>query len=271
MKIISICLLLLATSALGQTSGDVFEQFNDDLSVSSDIFSDFNDDLESSQVLEDERFYRYGRFFAVNLGVGFTTFTGNRGKAYFDQHPSFNFNFVYFFSFQTALTLGFAYSSHRMILDSFTAGSPDANVGLVQTTLLRPYLGYRFYLDTKDLGTAITYANPYFVGRFEYWFHNNEFVDDGNTIEDQSFGGVGLAAGFGFEFPLELKKRYLNMEFLFHNVAFEDRYTTDYRRLTTSNCPDPDCDDAQRANSVAGFDDLDGFVLTFVMNYTISW
>lgn len=275
MKVALLCFLLLTSTAIGQTSGDVFEQFNDDLSVSSDIFSDYNDDLESSQVLEDERFYRYGRFFAVNLGVGVTTFTGNRGAAYFDQHPTFNFNFVYFFNFHTALVLGVAYSSHRMVLDSFTAGSKDANVGLVQTDMIRSYIGYRFYLDTKDLGTAITYSNPYFIGRFEYWFHRNKFLDEGSTLEDQSLGGVGLAAGFGLEFPLELKKRYLNMEFLFHNVAFKDRYTSDYRRLTEQNCPTtsvpPQCTNSQIQNSVQGYNDLDGFVLTFMMNYTISW
>lgn len=248
-----------------QTSGDVFEQFNDDLSVSSDIFSDYNDDLDSSQMLEDERFYRYGRFFAVNLGIGATTYTGNRGAAYSDQHPSYNFNFVYFFNFHTALTLGLAYSTHRMVIDSITVGSPEANIGLVQINMLRTYLGYRFYLDTADLGTAITYSNPYFIARMEYWYQTTKFLEEGSPLEDIAEGGIGFSAGAGLEFPLELKKRYLNMEFLVHNVAFKDRFTTKYRKITPENCPT--CTDF----SAAGYDDMDGFVITMMMNYTISW
>ena len=59
----------------------MMDMVDDDVSVGSDIFNDFSEDLESSQVLEDERYYRYGRFFSVNLGTGVTNFTGKRGRA----------------------------------------------------------------------------------------------------------------------------------------------------------------------------------------------
>ena len=42
---------------------------DDDLNVGGDIFTDFNEDLEASQVLEDERYYRHGRFFCLPNGT----------------------------------------------------------------------------------------------------------------------------------------------------------------------------------------------------------
>lgn len=36
---------------------------DDDLNIGGDIFNDFNESLDEAQVVEDERFYRYGRFF----------------------------------------------------------------------------------------------------------------------------------------------------------------------------------------------------------------
>ena len=58
--------ILVQTNCFAQTSDDI--NIDSDLNVGGDIFSDFNEDLEASQVMEDERFYRYSRFFAVNLG-----------------------------------------------------------------------------------------------------------------------------------------------------------------------------------------------------------
>jgi len=49
------------------------EMMDDDLTIDGDIFNDFNEDLEATQVLEDERFYRYGRFFQAMIGLGTTT------------------------------------------------------------------------------------------------------------------------------------------------------------------------------------------------------
>ena len=33
--------------------------------------------------------------------------------------------------------------------------------------MLRVYFSYRYYIDTSELGTAITYSNPYFTGRIK--------------------------------------------------------------------------------------------------------
>jgi hypothetical protein len=109
MKQLFITLLLLfsayaafgpAATAFAQSNDQVMSEIDEDLNPGSDIFTDFNEDLESAQVLEDERFYRYGRFFSVNIGGGFTTFTGKRGKAYEDNPPTFHLSTNYFLDFQ---------------------------------------------------------------------------------------------------------------------------------------------------------------------------
>ncbi|MFN8370597.1 MAG: hypothetical protein U0T83_08250 [Bacteriovoracaceae bacterium] len=108
---IFLLLASFAATAFADFDTDEVKGFNDDdLTLGGDIFNDFNEDLDAAQVLEDERFYEYGRFFAVNFSMGITTFTGNRGAAYEDEHPTFGLSVMYFSSFHLAYTLGFALS-----------------------------------------------------------------------------------------------------------------------------------------------------------------
>jgi hypothetical protein len=264
MKIFLLILLIFTTPTWAQNNTTDFDM-SEDLNVGGDIFSDFNEDLEASQVMEDERFYRYSRFFALNLGLGLTTFTGNRGLAYTDNHPSYHFGLMYFIDFQNVFVMGFEYSRHTMFIDTHVMGSKTQIIGAVQTSMLRPYFGFRYYIDTTDLGTAITYSSPYFVGRMEYWYQTNQYVENPN-LSDQSGGGIGTAIGFGLEFPIELKKSYFNIEFLFHTVNFFDKYTQDYRRI-----PDDQNQDPAAFPSTYGYDDLTGNVYSLFFNYTISW
>ncbi|MFL5783297.1 MAG: hypothetical protein ACJ76H_01725 [Bacteriovoracaceae bacterium] len=257
-KIFLIFILLLPALAGAQSNEQISDEIEDELNPGSDIFSDFNEDLEASQVLEDERFYRYGRFFSVNLGGGFTTFTGNRGNAYDDNHPTFHLSTNYFMDFQQAIMLGVEYSKHTMVLDTKTNAYQTKNVGAVQTDFTRVFVGYKYYIDTTDLGTAITYSNPYFIGRFEYWYQTNKFVDR-PEFQKQKGGGIGTGIGFGLEFPIELKKSYIGVEFLFHVVNFFDKYTQDYRKVNNL------------AGSTYGYDDLTGNVISIMITYNFTW
>lgn len=258
----SFCLSLSSVS-FAQTSPQGFDM-GDDLNIGGDIFSDFNEDLEASQVMEDERFYRYSRFFSVNIGLGATTFTGNRGLAYTDNHPSYNFAVMYFINFQNVFVMGFEYSKHTMFIDTHVNGHQSEIIGAVETSMMRPYFGFRYYIDTADLGTAITYSSPYFVGRMEYWYQTNTYPE-ADDISDEAGGGIGTGLGFGFEFPIELKKTYFNVEFMYHTVNFMDKYTMDYRKIE-----DPDHDQSTYP-STYGYDDLSGSVYTMFLNYSISW
>lgn len=253
------CALMIGLKVYAQSTDQVMQELEDETVVSgSDIFSDFNEDLESSQVLEDERFYRYGRFFSVNLGAGLTTFTGNRGQAYEDNHPTFHLSVNYFLDFQKAILLGLEYSKHTMVLDTEVNGYPgQGRLGAVVTDMTRLFVGYKYYIDTTDLGTAITYSNPYFVGRLEYWYQRNKFLDKKN-LEDVKGGGLGTGLGFGFEFPVELKASYVDVEFLYHVVNFFDKFTQDYRQTSA-------------AASTYGYDDLTGNVITLIVTYNFTW
>lgn len=256
-------ILLFPLSLWAQNSDQVLQEVEDDLTMGADIFSDFNEDLESAQVLEDERFYRYGRFFSVNLGGGFTTFTGNRGRAYEDNNPTFHLSMNYFLDFQKSILLGVEYSKHTMVLDTKVNGYPDnAKIGAVVTDMTRVFAGLKYYIDTADLGTAITYSNPHFIGRVEYWYQTNKFDDTKNTdspIPNQKGGGIGTAVGVGLEFPIELKQSYIGVEFLYHVVNFFDKYTQDYRQIEND------------ANSTYGYEDLTGNVMSMVITYNFTW
>lgn len=228
----------------------------DDLNVGGDIFTDFNEDLQDSQVLEDERFYRYGRFYSVNFSAGMTTFTGNRGTAYLREPPSFGLSLTYFMDFETAFVLGMAYSKHSMIIDGPVEDAVrDGGFGLIEINMFRVFFGFRYYIDTYDLGTAITWANPYLIGRMEYWYQTNKFVDD-NTLADSSGGAFGVAGGFGLEFPVKIKESYIGVEALYHSVNFFDQYTTSYRPVDGSD---------------AGYENLEGDVITFMVSYVLSF
>lgn len=258
-----IFILILSIPAWGQFTPQGFQE-EDELNIGGDIFSDFNEDLEASQVMEDERFYRYSRFVSLNLGLGVTTFTGNRGLAYEDNHPSFGLGLMYFIDFQNVFVMGFEYSQHTMFIDTYVNGYKDQQIGAVVTSMFRPYFGFRYYIDTSDLGTAITYSNPYFIGRAEYWYQTNRFPE-ADGVSDEANGGVGLGFGGGLEFPIEIKKSYFNVEFLYHTVNFFDKYTQDYRKIS-------DDDVAAGANSSDyGYEDLTGNVISIMFNYVISW
>jgi hypothetical protein len=260
-------ILLLPLASFGQSADQIMQEVEDDLNPGSDIFSDFNEDLESAQVLEDERFYRYGRFFSVNVGAGLTTFTGNRGQAYTDNPPTFHLSVNYFLDFQKAITLGVEYSKHTMVLDTEVNGYPNVNLGAVVTDFTRVFIGYKYYIDTTDLGTAITYSNPHLIGRLEYWYQTSNFIDQRN-LPKQKGGGIGSGLGVGLEFPIELKQSYVSVEALYHVVNFFDKYTQDYRRVsdnpatTTIN---------EAANSTYGYEDLTGNVISLVITYNFTW
>jgi hypothetical protein len=266
MKAISLILFLILSWELrAQSSEQILNELEDDTILGGDIFSDFNEDIESGQTLEDERYYRYGRFFSVNMGLGLTSFTGNRGAAYDDNPPTFHFSVNYFLDFQKAVTLGVEYSKHTMILDTIVNGYRDMDqLGAVVTDMTRVFVGFKYYIDTTDLGTAITYSNPHYIARAEYWYQTNDFIDH-RSLPRQKGGGIGTGLGFGLEFPVELKESYVSVEFLYHVVNFFDKFTQDYRMVF-----DPDTG-LPVDGSTYGYDDLVGNVLTFMITYNITW
>lgn len=243
------------TSASAQDgTNDIFAADDDDLNIGGDIFTDFSEDIENAKVVEDERFYRFGRFFCFNASLGLTTFDGNRGIAYSNLPPTFGISFTFFKDFQTALALGLEMSRHSMYLKDKVQGWTAAP-GMIDVSMLRVFFGYRYYIETTNLGTAITYSNPYLVGRMEYWYQTNKFLSQ-SQLPNQIGGGLGFGLGGGLEFPIELKESYWGVEFLVHTVNFFDKNTTNYT---------PDVPDGY------GFSDLGGNVYSLMVSYVFNW
>ncbi len=250
-------LLFLAHLALMTAHGqeqDFGEVDDDDLGSGQDIFSDFNEDLENNQVMEDERFYRYGRFFSFQVGVGMTAFNGNRGTAYDNDHPSYGLGINYFPNFQDSFGLGFEFSKHHMFQDYKSVGFKN-KPGFIDVSMLRVYFSYRYYIDTSNLGTAITFSNPYFTLRMEYWYSTVKYIDQSSEPNDTG-GGLGFGFGGGFEFPIKLRESYINTQLLIHNVNFHDKHTQKYKADTPGG---------------PGYDDMTGNAFSLMVAYVMSW
>ena len=254
LKLSLIFILLLPSLCFAQLN-DGFSIEEDDLVVGGDIFTDFNEDVEEAQVLEDERFFRYGRFFSFSISLGVTSFDGNRGTAYENDPPSYGLSVHYFSDFLSSFGVGFAFSKHHFFVDQPVLGFDPNPPGLIDVNILRVFFDYRFYIDTANLGTAITYSNPYFVGRVEYWYLTNKFIDQ-SLLADDAGGGLGFGAGFGLEFPIKIKESYIGTEFLYHSVNLHDKFTQNYRPLNEGEF---------------GFEDLTGNIWTLMVSYTMSW
>jgi hypothetical protein len=180
--------------------------------------------------------------------------------AYENEHPSFGFAVNVFQDFQSSFGLGFAYSKHHMHLTDPLEGFKDlidgdkTGPGFITVNMLRVFFSYRYYIDTSNLGTAITYSNPYFIGRLEYWYQTNKYVDQ-PVLPDDTGGALGFAFGGGLEFPLKLTESYLGIEMLVHSAAFFDKYSQMFKGV----------------NPGTGYDDLTGYAFTTMMSYVINW
>ena len=263
-----IFLLILSPYAANAQFTSDFKIEDDDLTIGGDIFNDFNEELEESQVLEDERYYRFGRFFTFQVGIGGTGFTGNRGAVTAAEPPGYTLGFVYFLNFNVAFGIGLDFSKHNMIFRdrTFSFSNQENGPGLVEVSFLRPYFSVRYYLDTSNLGTAITWSNPHLIGRLEFWNQTNDFIDQ-PTIGEQTGGGLGFGLGFGLEFPIVLKEYYVSLRFLYHTVNYFDKFTQGFRSVLL----DPNGAPTVENPLGDGIDDLTGDAYSIFVSYVVNW
>ena len=150
-----------------------------------------------------------------------------------------------------------------MFLKDPVAGFPNAKdaqgnnapPGLVDVSMLRVFFAYRYYIETANLGTAITYSNPYIVGRMEYWYQTNKYEDQ-TELPKEIGGGLGFGLGFGLEFPIELKESYVGLEVLLHTVNFPDKNTQKFAPLKEGGY---------------GFQNLGGNAYSTMVSYVFNW
>lgn len=179
-------------------------------------FSDFVPFEDEYDIDEDERFMYFGRFFAVSLGTGMHIFGGNIGQLYNTAIPVLDLRLIYFFDFRLAGSIGLSSASH-----AFNA-APN---GAVEVSLLRLNADMKYYFDTKNVGAAITAANPYAVAGVSQVFRTQVFADHNSVEKDNAFA---VSAGLGMEFALKPRKTSIGVEGRIHQIFFQDRYDQEY-------------------------------------------
>jgi hypothetical protein len=176
-------------------------------------FGEFSDEDEA----EDTRFFQYGRFFGVSLGLGYEGAMGNRGALFTGGLPAYTLRVHYWFDFNFALTLGIYSAKHQ-----YTGSrSDEEEVTEKHDWNLFAYgAELRYYVETRDATAPITFAGPFVqVGVGNYSKSENSVTAPDAVSKDSA---IGLSFGGGLEFPLKPRKSYLNLEVKFISVSFKD-------------------------------------------------
>lgn len=183
-------------------------------------YADFSMDEEEH---EDSIYFQYGRFFAMSLGLGYQTATGNRGRLYEAAFPRFDVRLQYWFGFQFAVDLGLFFANHQ-----YTSG------GLVTQVKMIGYSSHlKYYFDVRDAAAPITFANPFL--EFGAGAMSKSETDAQDTVADAD-STFTVSLGGGLEFPIAHKKTYVSLEFLYHTQGFLD--TAEDQFATTRGIPD---------------------------------
>ncbi|MBY0472652.1 hypothetical protein K2X30_15915 [bacterium] len=185
-------------------------------------FGDFNGEDEEAAAT---KYFQYGRFFALSLGLGFESVSGNRGALWQGGFPLVELKAHYWFNFNFALDLDFYNVGH------FYPSASGPN-----TTVKMSYLGanVRYYFDTKNLPAGVTFASPFIsIGGGSY----SKTETSGSTAAGTPDSAFGFAAGGGFEFVASPHSVYVVLEGKVHFVTFTD---TQNQTSTSSGATLPD-------------------------------
>lgn len=187
-------------------------------------FTEYGEFNESDDEDSDARFFQNGRFFGVSLGLGFQTVDGYRGALWQGGFPSFDFKVHYWFDFNVAIDLGFTTSQ-------FYYDTTVDNIGHMDVNLLRVGIDLKYYFDTKNLSSAISFASPYVLLGASAYSKTENSVTQATQDSDTS---MGVSGGVGLEFAISPRKSYFAVEGKMHVVTFKDTYTS---RFTSQNLP----------------------------------
>ena len=187
-------------------------------------YGDFNDDEAEAN---DLRFYQYGRLFGIQLGVGNSGATGNRGKLWSGGFPMLSVKTVYWFNFNMALDLDLSSLSH-------VYNVPERG-GTTDVQLIQLGVNLRYSFDTRDAAAQVAFANPFVqVGIASYGLTQTT-ADTGTSDRDSAFG---VSAGAGLEFALVPRTSYFLIDGRVHMVRFADTYTSNFNVAGAGNLND---------------------------------
>lgn len=202
-------------------------------------YGEFNEDEDEAA---EARFYQFGRFFGVSLGLNYEGATGNRGRLWTGGFPGFDFRIHYWFDFNFAMDMGFYTSPHKFDAGPLLGGPNDVRVTAI-------ILNLKYYIETKNLSSGITFVNPYFLGGVGSYTKTQTPRDAPTAVDKDTKFGMGL--GGGLEFALNPRKVYFGLEGKIHHVPFKDN---SYDGLKNQ-----------------GLADLSGMLYTFSGNFLFTW
>jgi len=196
-----------------ETSGRTQQPEEDDFKQTPfTSFGEFNDEEEA----EDTRFFQYGRFFGVSVGLGYEGAMGNRGTLFTGGLPAFELRVHYWFDFNFAMTLGIYSAKHQYT--GAKLGSADTSTTKHDFSLFKFGGELRYYFDTRDATAPVTFAGPFLILGLGNYSKTENAIESPTDIQKDT--ALGLSFGAGLEFPLRPRKSYLNLEAKFHSVSF---------------------------------------------------
>ena len=204
-------------------------------------YGEFNQEKEED---EDLKFFQNGRFAGVSAGLGFQSVTGNRGLLWQGGFPLVDLKVHYWFDFNFAIALGVSFVNAYY--------QSPTGLGHVDVSMTRVGLDLKYYFDTKNMGAAISFANPYLIGGLGAFSKNETYQTSQNVDSETS---VGFDLGAGLEFTLSPRKSYFELEGKVNLVNFNDTYTQKY----------------QGSNSSPQLQDLTGAFLTLTASLLFTW
>ncbi|MCM2278334.1 MAG: porin family protein [Oligoflexia bacterium] len=207
-------------------------------------FTEYGEFNEEAEEAAETKFFQYGRFFGVSVGLGYEGATGNRGLLWTAGMPVIDLKVHYWFDFNLALNLGFSTVKHDF-------ETSDDNGRHVDVNLMRMGFDLRYYFDTKNISAPISFANPFVLLGLGSYTKTQVSIVDSATADTQSAFGVAL--GGGLEFVMSPRKSYFQIEGKLHLPSFEDA-SSDAFNSDPNNVPD-----------------LSGMLYTVTANVLFTW
>jgi hypothetical protein len=188
-------------------------------------FTSYGEFNENEEEEADSKFFQYGRFFGASLGLGAEMVDGNRGALWQGGFPMVDFKLHYWFDFNLALDLGFFTAQHYF-------NTTAAGYGYTNVNLFHIGVDVKYYFDTKNLSSAISFASPYIIaGAGSYSITENTQAQSSQN----NYTSVGICLGVGLEFVISPRKSYFELEGKGHFVTFQDTYTSVFSSVGIPN------------------------------------
>jgi len=188
-------------------------------------FTSYGEFNETEDEDADSKFFQYGRFFGVSLGLGAQFLDGNRGALWQGGFPMVDFKLHYWFDFQMALDLGFF--TAQQFFDTTALGMGHVDINMVHVGV-----DVKYYFPTKNLSSALSFANPYLLAGAGSYTKTQNSQAQGTQDPDTS---LGITLGVGLEFVMSPRKSFFEIEAKGHFIVFKDTYTTNFQAVGIKN------------------------------------